>query len=113
MSPLEAMVVPRGTDGSNPASSTRQSVSRANSAACVGKSAFSAGLRAGASGTVGRDAPGAATSGHRAVILCWAIFRYRTAGHVNGLTIAVVFEFGAGSGEAERAPLIVPRERQT
>src|SRR5262249_25445208 len=32
---------------------------------------------------------------------------------VGSLTIAVVFEFGSGSGNTERGPLIVPGERQT
>jgi hypothetical protein len=39
--------------------------------------------------------------------------QYRTAGDVGGPTIAVVFEFGSGSGKTERGPLIVPGERQT
>src|SRR5215470_15225584 len=43
-------------------------VSRGNSPFYVREAAVSAGLRAGASGTVGRDAQDAATSGLRAVI---------------------------------------------
>jgi hypothetical protein len=43
---------------------------------------------------------------------CRTIFQYRTAGDVGSLTIAVVFEFGWGSGKTERGPLIVPGERQ-
>ena len=43
-------------------------VSRGNSPSYVEKPRFSAGVRAGASGAVGRDAQGAATSGQRAII---------------------------------------------
>ena len=43
-------------------------VSRGNSPSYVEKPRFSAGVRAGASGAVGRDAQDAATSGPRAVI---------------------------------------------
>jgi hypothetical protein len=62
----------------------REPVSRENSSFHVEKPRFSAGVRAGASGAVGRDAQDAATSGLRAVIslsghipvphrrLCWA-----------------------------------------
>ena len=51
---------------------------------------------------------------NRRQYLCRAIFQYRTAGDVgSSLTIAVVFEFGSGSGETERGPLIVPGKRQT
>jgi len=43
-------------------------VSSGNSPSYVDKARFSAGVRAGASAAVGRDAPDAATSGRRAVI---------------------------------------------
>src|SRR6266404_3888698 len=46
----------RGTDGSNPVPSSRQSVSLRNSPPLVRKLPFSAGVRAGAGGAVGRDA---------------------------------------------------------
>src|SRR5258708_703502 len=45
-----------GTDGSNPLPSSRQSVSLRNSPPLVRKLPFSAGVRAGAGGAVGRDA---------------------------------------------------------
>src|SRR4029077_11998738 len=45
-----------GTDGSNPSPSSRQSVSLRNSPPLVRKLPFSAGVRAGAGGAVGRDA---------------------------------------------------------
>src|ERR1700724_2533396 len=45
-----------GTDGSNPHPSSRQSVSLRNSPPLVRKLPFSAGVRAGAGGAVGRDA---------------------------------------------------------
>ena len=55
------------------------------------EAAVSAGVRAGASGAVGRDAPDAATAGLTGgKYLCRAIFQYRTAGDVGSLTIAVV-----------------------
>src|SRR5215467_12373041 len=85
-------------------------VSGGYSPSYVEKPRFSAGVRGGASGAVGRDAPDAATSGLRAVISLSALFQYRTAGDVGSLTIAVVFEFGSGSGKTERGPLIVPSE---
>jgi hypothetical protein len=47
---------------------TCEPVSRGNSPSYVEKPRFSAGVRVGASGTVGRDAQDAATSGLRAVI---------------------------------------------
>src|SRR5690242_4033997 len=45
--------------------------------------------------------------------LCRAKFQYRTAGDIGSPAIAVVIEFGSGSGKTERGPLIVPGERQT
>src|SRR5258708_36456612 len=47
---------------------TCEPVSRGNSPSYVEKPRFSAGVRVGASGTVGRDAQDTATSGLRAVI---------------------------------------------
>jgi hypothetical protein len=57
-----------GGRGLNLSPSSREVVSRGNSPFLVEKPGFSAGVRAGASAAVGRDAQGAATSGQRAVI---------------------------------------------
>jgi hypothetical protein len=57
-----------GTRSSNPLSSSRQSVSRRNSLSFVEKPGFSAGVRAGAGGAVGRDAQGVATWRQLAII---------------------------------------------
>jgi len=81
-------------------------VSRGNSPSYVEKPRFSAGVRAGASGAVGRDAQDTATSGLRAVI---SQSGYIPVPHRRW----VIFEFGSGSGKTERGPLIVPGERQT
>jgi hypothetical protein len=54
--------------GSNPVPSRRESVSHGNSPFQVEKPGFSAGLRAGASGAVDRDAHGTANSSQRAII---------------------------------------------
>src|ERR1700732_2485999 len=55
-------------DRKSPIQVTCEPVSRGNSPSYVEKPRFSAGVRVGASGTVGRDAQDAATSGLRAVI---------------------------------------------
>ena len=74
------------------------------------KPQFSAGMRAGASRTVGRDAQDAATSGLRAVI---SLSGYIPVPHRRW----VIFEFGSGSGNTERGPLIEwraqPRRAET
>ena len=73
-------------------------VSRGNSPSYVEKPRFSAGVRAGASGAVGRDAQDTATSGLRAVI---SQSGYIPEPHRRW----VIFEFGSGSGKIERGPV--------
>ena len=59
-------------------------------ASYVDKARFSAGVRAGVSGAVGRDASAAATSGRRAVISLSGHIPVPHRGDVGSLTIAVV-----------------------
>src|SRR6201993_4544545 len=72
-------------------------VSRGNSPSYVEKPRFSAGVRAGASGAVGRDAQDTATSGLRAVI--------SQSGYIPVPRRRwVIFEFGSGSGSCPNSP---------
>src|SRR6185437_5755118 len=64
----EARNLARRTESSNPASSSRESRLCRNSRCQVEKPGFAAGVRATASGAVGRDAQGTAKSGQSSII---------------------------------------------
>ena len=120
-------VDPRGTEGSNPAPSSRESVSRPHPRSRSRTPAFRAGVGGWLGDAVGRDAQGFPIRANLRQYLCRAIFQYRSAADVVGenatpiptksglprFNVRQIFEFGSGSGKAEHGALIVPSERQT
>ena len=116
-----------GTEGSNPAPSSRESVSLPQPHSKSRTSAFRAGVRGWLGDAVGRDAQGFPIRANLRQYLCRAIFQYRSAADVVGenatpiptksglprFDVRQIFEFGSGSGKAEHGALIVPSERQT
>jgi hypothetical protein len=74
----------RGTDGSNPSPSSRQSVSLPQPLSKVENPAFRAGLGSWLGDRVSRDAPGFPLRANRRQYLCRAIFQYRSAADVVG-----------------------------
>ena len=76
-SPLEA--ISRGTEGSNPSPSSRQSVSLPQPLLKVENPAFRAGLGSWLADRVSRDSLGVSISRQPGQYLCRAIFQYRGA----------------------------------
>ncbi len=71
-----------GTEGSNPASSSRQSVSLPQPLSKVKNPAFRVGLGSWLGDRVSRDAPGFPLRANRRQYLCRAIFQYRMVADV-------------------------------